>query len=320
MGKPQFEQSIFKNPTGMQKYVSTSLQQPHRARQALRDAHEKRIPPLLGCYLGLSSIPTMRYIAPMGFDMVWIDWEHTACDVETMTSMVHDTMFMSYGKTIPFVRVPGHDHAIIGYALDAGASIVVPQVDTVEQAKHIIEAAKFGTTPTRRGTRSVPPFRLTMGYGDVPIDSSVDIWHNWNDQAAVIIQIESLEGIHNLDAILTEVPEIDAVWLGSIDARVSMNLRAGLGLPTDEPEWLAAYDVFMKTMKKHDKPLAGWSLGTPEQALVDGDDKCFMIMWGDVVEYAKMGAGLAHMKGLFTESRKAQGLPVEGEPATNGSS
>lgn len=35
---------------------------------------------------------------------------------------------MSQGATIPFVRVPGHDHAAIGYALDAGASIVVPQV------------------------------------------------------------------------------------------------------------------------------------------------------------------------------------------------
>lgn len=45
-----------------------------------------------------------------------------------MTAMVHEAAFMSGGRTIPFVRVPGHDHAAIGFALDAGASIVVPQV------------------------------------------------------------------------------------------------------------------------------------------------------------------------------------------------
>ena len=56
------------------------------------------------CYLGLSSIPTARFIAPFGFDAVWIDWEHTACGVETMTTMVHDLSFMSGGRTIPFVR------------------------------------------------------------------------------------------------------------------------------------------------------------------------------------------------------------------------
>lgn len=53
--------------------------------------------------------------------------------------------------------VPGHDHAAIGFALDAGASIVVPQVETVEQAKHIVSAAKFGAKIN--GTRSAPPAR-----------------------------------------------------------------------------------------------------------------------------------------------------------------
>jgi len=41
-------------------------------------------------------------------------------------------------------RVPGHEHASIGYALDAGASIVVPQVETVEQARHVVSAMKYG--------------------------------------------------------------------------------------------------------------------------------------------------------------------------------
>jgi 4-hydroxy-2-oxoheptanedioate aldolase len=96
---------------GMQAYRAPSLFQPHRARQALRDAHAGKIRPLCGLYLGLSSVPTARFIAPMGFDVVWVDWEHSSCNVETMTTMVHEIMWMSEGRTIPFVRVPGHDHA-----------------------------------------------------------------------------------------------------------------------------------------------------------------------------------------------------------------
>ncbi|MCJ1319495.1 hypothetical protein MMC15_004831 [Xylographa vitiligo] len=235
----------------MAAYRSPSLFQPHRARQALRDANNGKIAPLVGCYLGLSTVPTARFVAPMGYDMIWVDWEHSACGVETMTTMVHEIMFMSEGKTIPFVRVPGHDHAAIGFALDAGASLVIPQVDTVAQAQHVLSASKFGTHS--RGTRSAPPFRLIPGVTDTCHDASnpLGIHGNLNDAAAVMIQIETLAGIRNLDSILTEVPGIDAVWLGTLDLRVSMNLPANGGMGGAEPEWLAAVALYDEIMARH---------------------------------------------------------------------
>jgi 4-hydroxy-2-oxoheptanedioate aldolase len=75
------------NPQGMLPYAAPSLFQPHRVRQAIRDAHEKKIPPILCYYAGLSSIVQTRFLAPIGFDAVWIDWEHTSCGVETMTTV-----------------------------------------------------------------------------------------------------------------------------------------------------------------------------------------------------------------------------------------
>lgn len=78
---------------GMLAYRAPSLFQPHRARQALRDAHAGKIPPLMGLYLGLSTVPTARLIAPMGFDAVWVDWEHSSCNVETMTTVPESLMY-----------------------------------------------------------------------------------------------------------------------------------------------------------------------------------------------------------------------------------
>ncbi|KAK3903577.1 Pyruvate/Phosphoenolpyruvate kinase-like domain-containing protein [Staphylotrichum tortipilum] len=274
---------------GMQAYMGPSLFQPHFARRAIRDAYEKKIPPLIGYYAGLSSIPITRFLAPMGYDMVWIDWEHTSCGVETMTTLVHETMFMSGGRTIPFVRVPGHDHAAIGFALDAGASIVIPQIETVEQAKHVVSAAKFGRA--NGGTRSVPPFRLLPGVTDMSADRVRDVWQNVNDQAAIMVQIESLEGINNLDAILTEVPDIDVVWLGSLDCRVSMGLPADFGQGS-EPEWLAAVAKFDSIVKKHNKPRAGFCLGVGEELTKMAKDNVLLVHAADVLKLYEMGTQL----------------------------
>ena len=141
-------------PQGMAAYKAPSLFQGHRTRQALQDVADGKIPPLFGLYLGLSTVPTARFVAPLGYDTVWIDWEHSSCGVETMTTMVHEIIFCSEGRTIPWVRVPGHDHAAVGFALDAGASVVIPQVETVEQAQHVVSAAQFG--PNARGTSPGP--------------------------------------------------------------------------------------------------------------------------------------------------------------------
>lgn len=245
----------------MRLYAAPSLSQPHRARDAIRDAHAGKIAPLCGYFSSVSSVDYSRVIATLGFDFVWLDWEHSGCNTETLTAMIHNYQYMSGGRTMPFVRVPGSDHDSIGFAMDAGASIVVPQVETVEQAKHICSAAKYGVK--QGGTRSAPPFRLIPGFTDMPIDKTRTLHQNLNDQAAIVIQIESLQGIKNLDAILTACPDIDVVWLGRLDTRISMDLPANGGEGGDEPEWKEALDEFYSVLKKHDKPHGGFAFPPP---------------------------------------------------------
>jgi 4-hydroxy-2-oxoheptanedioate aldolase len=86
---------------------------------------------------------------------------------------------------------------------------------------------------------------------------------NLNRQAAIIIQIESLAGIHNLDAILTKSgDQIDSIWLGSLDARTIMGLQGG-GILGGEKEWVDACTVFESTLTKHNKPASGLAFGPP---------------------------------------------------------
>lgn len=195
---------------------------------------------------------------------------------------------------------------------------MIPQVETVEECIHVLSAAKFGTA--QNGTRSAPPFRLIPGLTDAPIDPMRSIFKNLNDQAAVMIQIETLAGIHNLDAILTECPDVDAVWLGSLDARVSMNMDFNFFGADEGDAWLEALDVFNRTIEKHDKPLAGFALGPPEVMAMMAKGKCMNIVASDVIALVGMSEQMEISRswGPLENKGKVAGVVTNGDAGVNG--
>lgn len=182
----------------------------------------------------------------------------------------------------------------MAYALDAGASIVAPHVDTVEQAQHVVRAVKFGSK--HKGIRSAPPFRYVHHLTDAALEPQNGLWESLNNQAALMIQIETVEGIRNLDAILTEVFGIDAVWLGALDTRVSMSLPAGHGVRGTEPEWLEAADLFHSTVKKHNKPYAGFSFATGDELRKITSNMSMCMITADTTKLAEMMGELTAAK------------------------
>ncbi|KAK7931097.1 5-keto-4-deoxy-D-glucarate aldolase [Apiospora marii] len=285
---------------GMAAYRAPCLSQPHKARQAIRDAYAGKIAPLIGFFFAFPTLPTARVIAQLHADWVFIDWEHSSCDVETMTNVVHAISYVSEGKTIPFVRLPNHDHGNIAFALDAGASIIVPQVDTVEQARHIVSATKFGAA--RGGTRSAPPCRWLPGSrADAPLDPSRSLWANLNEQAALVIQAESERGVRNLDAILGAVgDDVDAVFLGVLDLRISMGLD---GLWGSEPDFLAVVRLYEETLRKHRKPGAGPCLDGNWRR---GANKTMTVVTGDFVALLGQRAVLSGARENLPASDKSE--------------
>lgn len=186
---------------------------------------------------------------------------------------------------------------------------MVPQVETVEDAKHIVSAAKF--SKKLNGTRSAPPGRWLPGISDIGVNPELTLWENLNNQAAIIIQVESKEAVDNLDDILTAAGEhIDAVWLGSLDCRVSMGLPGFWG---EEPEFLAVLDTLGKALRKHDMPFAGAAMGTPEQVAAMGQGKAFVAVQGDVfslvaaaAENLKIGREMVPAVNISAANRKAR--------------
>ena len=140
----------------------------------------------------------------------------------------------------------------------------------------MVSAAKFGAV--RNGSRSAPPCRWLPGLSDTPADGARSIWENLNDQAAIIIQIESANAVRNLDAILTAVgDQIDAVWIGTLDMRVSMGLD---GITGTEPQFVDLQKIYEETLRKHNKANSGFCFGGDWEK---GGNKAFVVVASDAI-------------------------------------
>ena len=108
---------------------------------------------------------------------------------------------------------------MIKRALDAGAwGIVVPMVDTVEQARTAVAAAKYPPI----GNRS-----LGGGLHSLNFDAtSGEYFQRANDEILVVLQTESPRGIENAEAIYS-LPGVDAIFVGPVDLRANLGSEDG---------------------------------------------------------------------------------------------
>jgi len=155
----------------------------------------------------------LERIAP-DWDWLWIDGQHGEMGYQDVLAMVRACDHV--GKPA-LVRVASHDSGRIGLALDtAPAGVIVPLVDTPEQARAVVRAAKFPPL----GGRSYAGRRTVDLHGRLFCETA-------NDDVLLIVQIESLLAIDNAEAIAA-VPGVDALFLGPDD----IMLRRGFTMNT----------------------------------------------------------------------------------------
>ncbi|QDU96777.1 HpcH/HpaI aldolase family protein [Lignipirellula cremea] len=181
--------------------------------------------PSFGTWLSLGDLYATRVLARMGWDWLTLDIEHSAIDWAQAAGIF---AAVADAGCIPLARVPEGSHHYIKRVLDAGAwGIVVPMVDTVEQAKAAIAAAKYPPT----GNRSVGGGMHSMNFGA----SAGDYYKHANDEILVVLQTESPTGVENAEEIYS-LPGCDAIFIGPNDLRFQMRKPDGVDPTTEEHE------------------------------------------------------------------------------------
>ena len=163
----------------------------------------------LGTWLSLGS-PVIAELAGLcGFDWLLIDLEHGAVGESALFASLQA---LRGSRSAVIVRVGAPHPDLIQRALDWGADgIMVPHVDTAEQARAAVRAARFAPHGTRGFSRSV----RALDYGMAQEPPSAD--------PLVLAQIESAAAVSHADAIAA-VEGIDVLFVGPAD--LSFDLKA----------------------------------------------------------------------------------------------
>jgi 2-keto-3-deoxy-L-rhamnonate aldolase RhmA len=211
----------------------------------------------LGIGLTTPSPELAQICGNSGFDFVLIDMEHGPTDFETAYRMV---TALAGTPATAWIRVASNDAALIKRALDAGARrIVVPMVNTREDAEQAVAAAKYPP----EGIRGWGPFRAQYQWRTSLFDYS----RRANDEVDVWVLIEHPRAIENLDAIL-QVKGLGGAIAAPLDLAVNMGYLDGPNHP-DVQEALAEASA---KIAARGFPLLRFAV-TPEQgrqAIADG--------------------------------------------------
>jgi 2-keto-3-deoxy-L-rhamnonate aldolase RhmA len=180
-----------------------------------------------------------RLAAEAGAEFVIFDMEHSGFGIEAIRMLLASS---PASKTVPMVRVPVTEYHFMARALDMGAmGIMVPMVETAEQARRIVQSTKYPPVGRRGAAFGVAHDGYSSGDIIPKIESA-------NRETLLIAQIETGEGVRNADEIAA-VPGIDVLWIGHFD------LSNFLGIPGQftHPQFLAAVAKVLDACKKHGK-------------------------------------------------------------------
>ena len=208
-----------------------------------------------------------------GFDWLFIDLEHGAMTIDQACQI---SVAAIDAGIAPIVRVPMRELNMGTRLLDGGAlGIVMPHVDTPEQAKAIADAYRYPPV----GHRSVGGGQAQLGYQTL---STAEATRATNAGIIVCVMLETPQAMANADAIAA-VPGIDMLLIGAND----FLLESGLPGQLEHPKMVAAVETTVAACRKHGKipalggiytePLLSRYLKMGMQACLAGNDLPFLM-------------------------------------------
>ncbi len=178
--------------------------------------------PQIGLWLSLADAYSTELCAGAGFDWLLLDGEHAPNDVRSLLAQLQA---IAPYPSHPIARVPmGHGHlgeTLIKQYLDIGAqTLLVPMVDTPEQAATLVRATRYPP----QGIRGMAGARAS-GWGRNPA-----YVHEANAQICLLVQAETQTALTNLDAIAA-TEGVDGVFIGPADLSASLGHVGNPGHP-----------------------------------------------------------------------------------------
>jgi 2-keto-3-deoxy-L-rhamnonate aldolase RhmA/short-subunit dehydrogenase len=168
----------------------------------------------IACHWATLGSPSVaELLAESGPDCIVFDMQHGLWDRLSLENAIG----LVRSKTVPTVRsIDASDHAI-GMVLDAGArALIVPMVDTPEQARAVVRAAKY------------PPQGGRSGGGTRPMLDYKSYMAKANDEIVVAVMIETATAVANA-AEIAAVPGIDMLFIGPFDLAMSLGTFPDFG-------------------------------------------------------------------------------------------
>jgi len=215
--------------------------------------------PQIGLWVGLADGYAAEILAGTGYDWLLVDGEHAPNDVRSVLAQLQGISSawsaLPEGATRPqpIVRVPVGDTTLLKQYLDIGAqTLLVPMVDTAEQAARMVQGMRYPPEGIRGMGSALARASRWQAYPNY--------LHEANAQTCLLVQAETVEAMKNLDAIAA-TPGVDGVFIGPADLSASMGF---VGQP-NHPEVQAVIADAVARIQKAGKA-AGILSTTEEQA------------------------------------------------------
>lgn len=184
-------------------------------RNALREGRTQ-----IGLWMGLANANAAEALATTGFDWLLIDGEHAPNDVRTVLDQLRA---IAPYNTQAVVRPVVGDVALVKQYLDVGAqTLLVPMIDTAEQAQQMVRAMRYPP----EGIRGLgAALARASRWNQIP-----DYLDSANEQMCLLVQAETTLAMENLVAIAS-TEGVDGVFFGPADLSASMGYRGQPGHP-----------------------------------------------------------------------------------------
>jgi 2-dehydro-3-deoxyglucarate aldolase len=152
---------------------------------------------LIGCWCSLASPITTEVLGLAGFDWVLLDGEHSPNDVLTF---IPQLMALKDSGSAPVARPPWNDPVEIKRLMDAGFyNFLIPMVESAEAARAAVAATRYPP----QGNRGDSTSQRANRYGTIK-----HYLQKANDQACVLVQIESRKGLAAAAEIAAVGPDL----------------------------------------------------------------------------------------------------------------